>query len=436
MEKIIANFLKEHNLIIDKPLIVAVSGGADSVALLYVLYKLGYKVIMAHVNHHKRKESEIEEKAMKEFALKLNIPFELLSYHYDGIDNFHNDSHNARYNFFKGLCEKYNTNYIATAHHMDDQIETILMKLMEGSNLYGYGGIAILNDDGEYKIVRPLLCVDKEEIYAYVKENNLIYFEDSSNHEDGFLRNRIRHHVVPLLKKECPSLGTKFEEYSIQAHEAFDYIRRQSKSYLKENNDSLNVSTFNELDIALKKDILALLLEKYNIRKNNDIILNILSIMENPYGTKECHLEGGYHFIRSYNIGKITKEKAKTGEFYLMYEKDIIEIGKYKFYFTNSHNNVCTKHINLCYNVLEFPLTIRYKQTGDTINLNVGTKRVSKILIDKKVPKEERDFIPVVLNGNGELLWVYDYAKSASVFKQKENGDIFLVCEVLENDER
>ena len=435
MEKKIASFLKEQNLIIDKPLIVAVSGGADSVALLYVLYKLGYKVILAHVNHHKRKESEIEEAEMKKFADSLSIPFELLNYHYDGIDNFHNDSHNARYNFFKGLCQKYNTNMIATAHHMDDQIETVLMKLMEGSNLYGYGGIAIVNDDGEYKIIRPLLCVDKEEIYSYVKKNHLVYFEDSSNHQDDFLRNRLRHHVVPLLKAECPSLGEKIEEYSIQAHEAFDYIRRQSKAYLNENNDTLNYNTFSKLDIALRKDIIVLLLEKYNIRKNNDIILKLIKIMEESSGSKEIHLEGNYLFIRSYNLGKIVVKTAKNDASYSMNKDDIVVIANYKFYFTNSHNNNCAKSIKLCYNVLEFPLTIRYIKEGDSIHLNVGTKRVSRILIDKKVPKENRLSIPVVVNGNGEILWVYDYAKSDSVSKQKDSGDIYLVCEVMKHDE-
>ena len=435
MEKKIASFLNIHNLIIDKPVIVATSGGADSVALLYVLYKLGYKVILAHVNHHKRKESEIEQKAMAEFAKLLNIPFELLNYHYDGIDNFHNDSHNARYNFFKSLCDKYNTNIIATAHHTDDQIETVLMKLMEGSNLYGYGGISILNDDGQYKIIRPLLCVSKEEIYEYVKNNKLVYFEDSSNFEDDFLRNRLRHHVIPLLKKECPSLGEKIEEYSIQAHEAFDYIRSISKSYLKENFNTINANTFNDLNIALKKDIVALLLEKYNIRKNNDIILNMLSIMSDSNGSKVLDLENGYQFVRSYNVGKISKKIDKNTPVYFMGEKDIINIGKYRFYFTKTLNNECAKYINLCYNVLEFPLTIRYKEKGDNITLNVGTKKVSRILIDKKVPKEERDFIPIIINGNGETLWVYDYAKSISVSKQKNSGDIYLVCEVLDHDE-
>ena len=435
MEKKIVSFLKENNLIIDKPIIVAVSGGADSVCLLYVLYKLGYKVILAHVNHHKRIESEIEEKAMRNFANELNIPFEVLEYHYDGMDNFHNDSHNARYNFFRGLCKKYNTNIIATAHHQDDQIETVLMKIMEGSNLYGYGGIAIVNDDNEYKIIRPLLCVDKEEIYSYVKKNNLIYFEDKSNHEDDFLRNRIRHHVVPLLKKESPSVGEKFEEYSIQAHEAFQFIRGLSKAYLKENNDSLVVDSFNKLDIALKKDIIALMLEKYNIRKNKEIVLNILSLMEDSHGTKTIHLEGDYVFSRIYSIGKIKKEVVNNDISYKMNKDDIIVIGKYKFYFTNSHNNICTKSIKLCYNVLEFPLTIRYKKKGDSINLAVGTKKVSRILIDKKVPKEDRLSIPIIENGNGEILWVYDYAKSDFVSKQKNTGDIYLVCEVLNHDE-
>lgn len=435
MEKKIAEFLKMNNLIIDKTVICAVSGGADSVALLHVLYTLGYKVVLAHVNHHKRLQSEEEEKAMKNLAKSLSIPFELLNYHYKGNDNFHNDSHYARYDFFKSLCEKYNTNIIATAHHKDDQIETVLMKLMEGSNLYGYGGISICNDDGNYKIIRPLLCVDKEEIYTYCKNKNLIYFEDSSNHEDSFLRNRLRHHVVPLLKEECPSLGDKIMEYSIQAHEAFDYIRSSSIEYLKKNKNQIDINTFNSLYIALKKDILALLLEQYDIRKNNEIILNILSILEDDNGTKEIHLERNYRFIRSYSIGKIEKEKEKKDMSFLMNEKDIIQIGEYKFYFTKSHNNSCAKYVNLCYNDLVFPLTVRYRKDGDFIDLGIGTKKVSRILIDHKVEKGKRDFIPVVVNGDGSILWVYNFAKSEKVIQSKNTGDIYLVCEVIEHDE-
>ena len=101
----VKEFIKEHNLITEQPIICAVSGGVDSVCLITILHDLGYKVILAHVNHHKRLQSEIEQKQMQEFADKLQCPFELLSYYYDGNDNFHNDSHHARYNFFRKLCQ-------------------------------------------------------------------------------------------------------------------------------------------------------------------------------------------------------------------------------------------------------------------------------------------------------------------------------------------
>ena len=141
MENRVKNFLLENNLIINSPIVCAVSGGADSVSMLHILHRLGYKVILAHVNHNKRSQSIIEEESMRKLAMSLSILFELLDYHYNGEDNFHNDSHNARYDFFRCVCEKYNTNILATAHHSDDQIETVLMKIIEGSNLYGYGGI-------------------------------------------------------------------------------------------------------------------------------------------------------------------------------------------------------------------------------------------------------------------------------------------------------
>ena len=103
-------FIDENKINIDKPVVCAVSGGADSVLLIYALHKLGYKVILAHVNHNKRVESKEEEKGMMEFAKELGVPFELLDYHFSGNGNFHDESHNERYNFFRNVAKKYNTN--------------------------------------------------------------------------------------------------------------------------------------------------------------------------------------------------------------------------------------------------------------------------------------------------------------------------------------
>ena len=424
-------FIKKNNLILDKPIIVAVSGGADSVSLLDVLHKLGYKLVLAHVNHNKREESKIEQIAMENLAKELNIPFELLDYHYSNSNNFQSEAHFARYDFFKDLCKKYNTNIIATAHHKDDQIETVLMKLMEGSNLYGYGGIAIESKREDYSIVRPLLCVSKDEIYDYCKKNNLVYFEDASNMSNDYLRNRIRHNVIPILKNECANVLDKIMEYSIQAHEAFDYIRSESINYLESNNNQIDYNTYNSLNIALKKDILALLLEKYNIRKNNEIIEKILTILKDSNGTKIINLENNYSFVKNYNKAYIKENNIVNKESYLMNIEDRIKIGNYVFYFTNSHNNKSANYIKLCYNDLEFPLTIRYRENGDEIDLGFGAKKINRILIDKKVPKDIRDSIPVVLDNRGKILWLVNYQKSDFVAKMKEKGDLLLACEVL-----
>ena len=432
MEKKISKFIKDNNLIIKEPIICATSGGVDSVCLVNILNKLGYKVVLAHVNHHKRIESEAEEVAMKSLANKLNIPFEVLEYHYYNDDNFHNDSHNARYNFFRGLCDKYNTDTIATAHHLDDQIETILMKIMEGSNLYGYGGISIINDDGNYRIIRPLMCVDKDELYKYAKENNLEYFEDKSNHEDDFLRNRLRHHIVPLLKKECEDLNNKIYEYSIQVKEAFNYIRKGSINYLNDNNGMIYYDSFKKLDIALKKDIISLMLEKNNIRKNNNIILDILNMLNDNNGTKTIDLENGYCFIRSYDKAYIDRcDSLDKNEYILDINDEIIFNDKYKFYFTKNITNLNVNHIRLCYNKLNLPFKIRTKKDGDFIKLNIGNKKLNRLFIDKKIDKLKRDFIPVILDNNDNVLWVYNYAKNIDIVDYKTTGDIYLVCEEI-----
>ncbi|MDE6407666.1 MAG: tRNA lysidine(34) synthetase TilS [Anaeroplasmataceae bacterium] len=233
MQTKVQKFIKEQNLIpTTNPIICAVSGGVDSVCLLHILHSLNYPLVLAHVNHHKREQSAVEQAAMENLAKEFNIPFELLDFYDNGADNFQNSAHDARYTFFKQLAKKYHTTLIATAHHLNDQAETILMRLITGSNLYGYAGISIIQQEKDYSLIRPLLCVSKEEIYTYAKEHNLLYFEDISNSSDDYLRNRIRHHILPLLEKENINYLEKMQEFSTQTKESFNFIRKQSINYL------------------------------------------------------------------------------------------------------------------------------------------------------------------------------------------------------------
>ncbi len=435
MINIVKDFIINNNLIQnDDYVICSTSGGADSICLLHILYSLGYKVVLAHVNHHKRSESDYEEVEMKKLADSLNIPFEIYHYYDDGKDNFHNRAHNMRYQFFRDVADKYKTKTITTAHHLDDQAETVIMRLISGSNLYGYAGISnqVIIDD--YKYIRPLLCVNKNQILEYVKNNNLTYFEDSSNSEDDYLRNRIRHHIIPLLKDENPNLLNQINDYSIILKEAFNLIRNQSINYLNENNNIIDIQSFNELDISIKKDIICLMFEKNNIERTNIIINKCLELILTN-SNSSINIKDGYRFVVEYNKASIKPIVETIDYCYTLDLNSRVEImGKYVLYFTKNEPLNNEKYIKMCYNDLQLPFTVRNKQEGDFIRMSYGNKKVSRILIDQKVEKEKRNIIPLIFDNCGDLLWIYNYAKNVDVINQKNIGDIYLVCEEVKND--
>lgn len=434
MQNKVKAFISNQQLFLpDATIICATSGGVDSICLLNLLHTLGYKVVLAHVNHHKRAESQQEQLAMENLARALQIPFELLDFHDSHEDNFQDAAHYARYEFFKATARKYHTNVIATAHHLDDQIETILMRLITGSNLYGYAGISMKQQMGDYILVRPLLCVCKEELYQYAKENKLTYFEDSSNQSNAYLRNRIRHQIVPLLKTENSGVLHKFQEFSIQTKEAFQFIRNQSIKYLEELNNSISIPSFLRLDVALQKDIICLLFERFGIEKNNTVLHDCLTMIQKGKNGS-LDLKGAYWFKIEYNKALI-EPKQKTTDF-----EEILDLNsrklineKYLFYFSKKIPQNNANYLKLCYNDLKLPFLIRNRRKGDFIKMSYGNKKVARILIDAKVPTKMRDIIPLVFDHQGELLWVYGLAKSQKVTLQKSKGDIFLVCEEINN---
>jgi tRNA(Ile)-lysidine synthetase-like protein len=432
MKELTHKYMKENNLITNNAIVCATSGGVDSVCLLHILKDLGFSVILAHVNHNKRKESKDEMEAMRKLASNLSIPFEYLSYHYDESDNFHNQAHNARYDFFKSVCDKYNTNVIATAHHLDDQIETVIIKIINGSNLYGYGGISPYYQEDGYKIIRPLLFATKEMIYEYANINNYLYFEDSSNSEDDYLRNRIRHHVVPLLKENSNDIYNKITSYSNQIKDAFNFIRTLSIKYLNENNNKIELNSYHKLDVALQKDIISLLLEKYNIEKNYRVVMQIHKLLQDKTGNSSLNLNGGYIFIKEYDKAYLSFESNNKLERIIINDNDSIIYGnKYKIYFSKTKPQNNAKHIKLCYNDIVLPLSVRPWQNGDSIKMQFGTKKINRLFIDNKIPSSIRNQIPVIVDNTDKILWVYDLAKDELIAKHKNLGELYLVCEVI-----
>ena len=252
----------------NKLYVIAVSGGIDSMSLLDLLIKNNYNIVVAYVNHNMRKDTYKDEELVENICRKNNIRLEKIKFNYSKDSNFHDEAHNFRYNFFKKICKKYNTNNIITAHHGDDLIETILIKIFRGSNLYGYSGFEKIETKDNYTYYKPLLEYSKEDIKEYARKNNIEYLEDSTNLEDHYLRNRIRHHILPLIKKETNI--NKFIEYSNILKESFNYIRNKSKQIV----NNLTLDEFLKQDDIIKKDIINYLFEQYNIKSNYISILS------------------------------------------------------------------------------------------------------------------------------------------------------------------
>ena len=221
LNKLLA-FIRRYDML--KPgdcVVCAVSGGADSVALLFALYllrqKLGISVSAAHFNHRLRgEESDRDEAFVREFCdrydIALHVGSETVQPGKKGLEAAARD---ARYAFLKSLPGK-----IATAHTADDNAETLLMHLVRGTGLKGLGGITPVTD----KLIRPMLEVTRREVLCFLKEYNLSYVDDSSNDTDQFLRNRLRHHVMPLLARENPGIAENLSALALRLRQDEEYL--------------------------------------------------------------------------------------------------------------------------------------------------------------------------------------------------------------------
>ena len=249
-------------------IVVGVSGGPDSMALLYVLKSLkkdmDIRIICAHVNHNKREESDMEEAYVKDYCRKNDILFESIKIEKWGDDNFENEARSIRYKFFSELIEQYNAKFLMTAHHADDLIETILMRIVRGSTLKGYSGFSKIVQKDKYKIVRPFISITKDEIMDFNSKNDIKYFIDSSNKENKHTRNRYRHVVLPFLKKENPNVHKKFMKFSEILIENSNYIDKEANKQFNKviHNGILYIDRFLELEHVIQTKIIYNILER------------------------------------------------------------------------------------------------------------------------------------------------------------------------------
>ena len=419
-------------------IVIGCSSGPDSMALVDMLLKIRDKfnlsLIIAHVNHNVREESYEEAKYLKEYCVTNDLIFETMTIEEYGDDNFHNEARNIRYNFFETLVYKYGANYLMTAHHGDDLIETVLMRIVRGSNLYGYSGFKKVVDMEGYKIVRPLIHYTKAQLEEYVQSNNVKYFVDSSNDKDKYTRNRYRKYVIPFLKSEDCNVHDKFLKFSDELNAACKFIDKARDCALDNclKNNVIDIEEFKKNDKFIQREILYYLLSEFYqddlILVNDKHIDLVLNLIYSDRANCFVNLPNEVVANKSYSMLELKRET--------------LEITSYEIEFTNyvslpdnhiieeildtddNSNNICrldSKEITL-------PLIVRTRKIGDRMSVKGldGSKKIKDIFIDKKIKMEKRDSWPIVVDSKGKIVWIPGIKKSVYDKKKVDSYDIVL----------
>ncbi len=403
----------------DDTLVVCVSTGIDSMCLFHYLYTNGYNLVVAHVNHKKRIESDLEYEYLKKLCKEKNIPFEGMEIKENITSNFQDEARKIRYDFFKKVATKYNTKYIALAHQADDELETILMRIIRGTSIKGYSGMQMVSKSDEFTLLRPLLETERSLIEKYQKEYGIKYFEDSSNNEDHYTRNIVRHSVIPTLKSLNPSIFDSIKNYSHDLKEMSDYIVKKSKefidNYSKKNIDEIiiNLNDFLKLDIIVQKEVI---LESINYVSSNSVEIyhsKTEEILDQIYSSnkesKIIEVKGDIIFVKEYDNLVFTKKKTKKEiDLYLEREGEYLIDGFGKIVLSQKNHLLPSKNsYMLCYNSEDeiFPIHVRNVKMGDKITYSSITKKVYDLLKEYKVPKRLREFY-LVFEHNDEIFFV------------------------------
>ena len=431
----IDNFIKNIDINNDKYVIIGVSSGPDSMALLNMLKEnLKCEIVCAHINHNIRKQSDEEEKYLKEYCKKNNIIFETMKIESYNKNNFENEAREKRYNFYETLLTKYNSHNLFLAHHGDDLIETVIMKIIRGSNLEGYAGIKTFSYLDNYKIIRPLLNFTKDDILKYNKEKKIKYYIDSTNEDTKYTRNRYRKYLLPLLKKEDKNVHLKFLKYSNTLQEYDNYINYEIEKKIINiySHNRINILEINKEHEFIKKNIIFYILSKIYNNKSNIIkeknIFDILKMTTDKKPNYTINLPNNYIARKEYNYIYIEKEIINKNN---SYKKILQNKNKIDDIIIELVDNIDTNGNDVCRlnsNKIRMPLFLRNRQNGDFIEVKGlnGKKKIKDIFIDSKIPKNKRDNYPLLVDSNNTILWIPNIKKSKYNVKKNEFCDIIL----------
>ena len=404
---------------------IALSGGVDSIVLFHLLvteYKDSYKeLVVFHINHGLREESYEEAEFVEKFVKDFDVKFYKEELNMSDLER---DSHTSeemlarelRYQAFNKMAKLEGVTKLLTAHHKNDQVENILMRLLTGRSIDHSLAICEEIEMAGLTIYRPLLNSLKAELEEYAKEKNLHYYVDATNFDTDYTRNNIRHNIVPLLN----DINSGSFDNLINFANYYQNINNNLKKAILSNKDnyifsrdedkiSLVKDKFLELNeeemYFLLKDIITNELGVFDIKQK--AIFDVISSLKKNSGNKSYDLKNNLKIISQYEtlyIHKIEK-KCYNDKIEIIIDK-ICENSIYEFYQNKFIISTDAKDSEIGFNKSELPLLITTKKEGDRVRRGEINKKLSRIFIDEKIPKELRDTLPVIRNNKGEVLGV------------------------------
>jgi tRNA(Ile)-lysidine synthase len=400
----------------DKKLLIAISGGIDSVVLTHLLSTLNFDISLAHCNFNLRgTESDLDTVFVKDLAKKLAIHCFTTSFETERIAKENKEStqiaaRNLRYSWFQEIRQENKFDYILTAHHADDNLETFLINLTRGSGLDGFTGIPEINGN----IIRPLLKFSREEIEVFAQEEKISWREDHSNTSTKYVRNKIRHNILPVLKEINPSLLDTFSRTLGHLQESTqiisDRIEAVSQKVVLKEKDILKFRIDEIQQLSNPKAYVYQLLRAYSFTEFNDVY-NLLSAQAGKQVFSKTHviLKDRDFLILSKREVASKRQEAQELEFHI--SKNTAQITDpihltFEEVAVQEIQNKSTIYVSK--ESLKFPLIVRKWQNGDYFYPTgmTGKKKLSKYFKDEKLSLLEKNNTWLLCNNNDAIIWI------------------------------
>ncbi len=428
-QKIKKNTEKFHMLSPQAGVLVGLSGGADSVALLEVLCRmreeLSLRLFAVYVHHGIRPSAQKDAAFCELLCKRKNVEFvcekvDAQSFAKEQAVTLEEAGRTLRYEIFEKYRILKGLDVIAVGHHKNDQAETMLFQLFRGSGIKGLSGIPYQRGH----VIRPLLFVSRKEIETFLKEKGLDYITDETNLLDIYSRNKIRHHIIPAAEEICAGALDNMSRASMLLREVQDFMEKESDAFLKkyahyeEKQISFSVTDFKECHMALQKYIVMTVIEELTGHRKDITGKHIESILEllEKDGEKSIDLPYGYFVKKQYNTLFFAESRGNTaeqkqisitpGNTYNLPDGRYLEVSLIKDNnFQNIPKSDCIKWFD--YDKIFHTLLVRTRQPGDylTIDEKESRKSLQDYFINEKVPKSIRDNVFVLADGH-HVLWV------------------------------